>query len=283
VTVLGTVTLTNLPATAITGSSATLNATLVGNGTTHTVLAYWNTLNAGTSAALWTNSTSVGVWTNQGLTNLTCVVTGLLANRQYYFTFRATNALQNVWATNVLTYTTLGPPTASFTAAPTNGYAPLRVVFTDTSTGSITNREWNFGDGNTFSATAQTVVTNLYVDPGINTVTLLTLGSGGAATHWHTGLIHVAAVPVPAFAGPNGLSVDAEGVVSLTFIALAGLRYRLLLKNDLHTTNAWAPVTPPLPDGWTNGANAPITLQDTTGTAVAQRFYRIETKSLSAP
>jgi hypothetical protein len=71
--------------------------------------------------------------------------------------------------------------------------------------------------------------------------------------------------------------------VSLSFNALAGLRYRLLLKSDLQSTNAWTSVTPPLPDGWTNGANAAIALQDATSIGASQRFYRIEAKSLSAP
>jgi hypothetical protein len=72
-------------------------------------------------------------------------------------------------------------------------------------------------------------------------------------------------------------------VVSLSFNGLAGLRYRLVLKNDLQSSNAWASVTPPMPDGWTNGADAVITLQDATSAGVEQRFYRIESKSVSAP
>jgi len=66
----------------------------------------------------------------------------------------------------------------------------------------------------TFSATAQTVVTNLYVDPGINTV------HSSRSQRWRgdplaTGLIHVAAVPRPGVRGPNGFERDAGGVVSL--------------------------------------------------------------------
>ena len=126
-------------------------------------------------------------------------------------------------------------------------------------------------------------MTNVYANPGLYPVTLIASGSSGAATNVQTGLINVAAVPAPAFAGPNALSVDAGGVISLTFNGLAGLRYRLLLTSDLQSTNAWAVVTPPMPDGWTNGANAAITLQDGTSVGAGQRFYRIEVKSLSAP
>ena len=38
-------------------------------------------------------------------------------------------------------------PTASFTASPTSGTAPLNVQFTDTSTGAPTSWAWTFGDG----------------------------------------------------------------------------------------------------------------------------------------
>ena len=43
-------------------------------------------------------------------------------------------------------------PTASFTAAPTSGTAPLTVQFTDTSTGGPTSWAWDFGDGSTSTA-----------------------------------------------------------------------------------------------------------------------------------
>ncbi|HKW30182.1 MAG TPA: PKD domain-containing protein [Verrucomicrobiae bacterium] len=40
-------------------------------------------------------------------------------------------------------------PTASFTANPTSGQAPLTVQFTDTSSGNPVSWNWNFGDGST--------------------------------------------------------------------------------------------------------------------------------------
>ena len=45
------------------------------------------------------------------------------------------------------------PPVASFTGNPTIGTGPLNVTFTDTSTGSITNRFWDFGDSSTTNVT----------------------------------------------------------------------------------------------------------------------------------
>src|ERR1043166_1211914 len=43
-------------------------------------------------------------------------------------------------------------PTANFTANPTSGQVPLTVQFTDTSTGTISVWDWNFGDGSAHSS-----------------------------------------------------------------------------------------------------------------------------------
>src|SRR5262249_15871603 len=50
-------------------------------------------------------------------------------------------------STNPVTGTGAVVPVALFSGSPTNGAAPLTVTFTDTSTGTITNRNWSFGDG----------------------------------------------------------------------------------------------------------------------------------------
>ena len=105
--------LTNAPATGVTAESAVLNATLRSTGTLYQVSAFWNTVNGGTNAALWTNSAYVGAWTNLTATNLSFTATGLAPNKTYYFTFRATNTVDTMWATNVQSFTTvpLIPPT----------------------------------------------------------------------------------------------------------------------------------------------------------------------------
>ncbi len=41
----------------------------------------------------------------------------------------------------------LSPPVADFTASPTSGCLPLMVAFTDLSTGTVTNWNWDFGAG----------------------------------------------------------------------------------------------------------------------------------------
>jgi len=69
-------------------------------------------------------------------------------------------------------------PVANFTANPTSGPAPLAVQFTDTSTGSINTRSWDFGDGSGGS-TAQNP-SHTYTNPGTYTVTLTVTGPGGS-------------------------------------------------------------------------------------------------------
>jgi PKD repeat protein len=72
-------------------------------------------------------------------------------------------------------YKVVSPPVAGFTADVTSGVAPLRVVFTNLSTGA-TNYGWAFGDGN-LSTTVQP--TNTYTSPATYSVTLSAVGLGG--------------------------------------------------------------------------------------------------------
>jgi PKD repeat protein len=70
------------------------------------------------------------------------------------------------------------PAVADFTATPTNGAAPLTVAFADTSTGTVTNWFWTFGDGSTNTATT-TNVTYTFTNAGAYTVTETVTGPLG--------------------------------------------------------------------------------------------------------
>jgi PKD repeat protein len=70
------------------------------------------------------------------------------------------------------------PPTASFTGTPLAGFRPLTVNFTDSSTGGITNRSWDFGNGFTTNTTA-TNFSFIYNSAGTNTVKLTVTGPLG--------------------------------------------------------------------------------------------------------
>jgi len=101
------ITLTNSAATGYFGpasSSAVLNAALSCPGSVYQVYAYWNTVHGGTNADQWINSAYLGSWTNAMLTNLSYAVTGLATNTGYFYTFRATNAADDLWATNVMSF-----------------------------------------------------------------------------------------------------------------------------------------------------------------------------------
>jgi len=68
-------------------------------------------------------------------------------------------------------------PVAGFSATPTSGRKPLTVSFTGTSSGAITSRSWNFGDGSTSTASNPS---HTYWRPGTYTVTLTVNGPGGS-------------------------------------------------------------------------------------------------------
>ena len=84
-------------------------------------------------------------------------------------------------------------PVASWSANPTSGVATLLVTFSDTSSGTITNRAWSFGDGGSTN-TAATNLTHAYVVAGSNLVQLIVSGPSGMGTN--TQLIIVTAYPM---------------------------------------------------------------------------------------
>ena len=77
---------------------------------------------------------------------------------------------------------------ADFSASPTSGPAPLRVNFTDQSTGDITSWSWDFGDGAT--STEQNP-SHTYTDAGTYTVSLTVTGLGGSDTEVKANFITV--------------------------------------------------------------------------------------------
>ena len=87
------------------------------------------------------------------------------------------------------------PPVADFSGSPTAGVAPLAVTFTDNSTGNITNRFWDFGDGSATNTTA-TSVSYTYSAIGTNSVSLTVFGLGGSSITNRLGYIIVSNVVV---------------------------------------------------------------------------------------
>jgi len=72
-------------------------------------------------------------------------------------------------------------PKADFEASPTYGTAPLTVTFTDKSTGTITQWEWDFDNDGNVDSTVQNP-TYIYSNPGWYTVKLTVTGPLGSDT-----------------------------------------------------------------------------------------------------
>jgi PKD repeat protein len=106
-------------------------------------------------------------------------------------------------------------PVGDFAATPAGGPAPLTVNFTDTSDGSPTEWNWNFGDGTPVS-TEQSPV-HIYTAPGRYDVTLTVTNDVGANTVRQAAAVTVAeptarssaSTPLPAI----GSSAPAAGAV----------------------------------------------------------------------
>ena len=126
---------------------------------------------------------------------------------------------------NVVGTISLTPPTARFTATPTNGPAPLLVNLTDYSTGTITNRFWDFGDGVTTNTTA-TSLSHTFPTAATRTATLIVSGPGGVSTNQQT-LTISAAIPTvapPSLVPPGGTFTNAV-LVTLTCTPGTTIRY----------------------------------------------------------
>lgn len=77
---------------------------------------------------------------------------------------------------------------ASFTASPVSGIAPLGVQFTDTSSGSVATWQWNFGDGQVSSSQNPM---HTYNSPGVYSVSLTVTGASGSDTETRANYITV--------------------------------------------------------------------------------------------
>ncbi|MFT6280502.1 MAG: gliding motility-associated-like protein [Salibacteraceae bacterium] len=89
-------------------------------------------------------------------------------------------------------------PTASFSANVLDGCAPLTVEFFSSSTGSVVDCVWDFGDGNTFIGCAD--VQNVYNQAGAQTVSLTVTDINGCTSNaTYVDYINVYEVPDASF------------------------------------------------------------------------------------
>ncbi|HEX6882777.1 MAG TPA: PKD domain-containing protein [Planctomycetota bacterium] len=90
-------------------------------------------------------------------------------------------------------------PLAGFSGSPTSGTAPLAVQFTDASSGTITSRTWDFGDG---TGSSEPSPAHTYTAAGTYAVTLTVSGPNGSDGETKVGYVTVTqAAPVAGFTG----------------------------------------------------------------------------------
>ena len=131
------------------------------------------------------------------------------------------------------------PPVAGFSGSPTTGFAPLPVVFTDASSGSITNWLWSFGDGQSVTNISNASVNHTYAAGGSYTVTLTVSGAGGANADTQISYVVVSSTPTISTATRSGGSLVMGGTGNP-----AGAQYRILTSTNLTSPLAsWTPVT----------------------------------------
>jgi PKD domain/Bacterial Ig domain/Right handed beta helix region len=129
-------------------------------------------------------------------------------------------------------------PLAQFSTAPTNGFAPLQVVFADASTGGITNWLWSFGDGNTINNSANSNVTYTYAAAGNYTVSLTVSGSGGTNTSTLAGFIVASPMPVI-----GNVTLTSGHLIFGGTNCPAGVPYRILTSTNVALPLAsWLPL-----------------------------------------
>jgi PKD repeat protein len=89
-----------------------------------------------------------------------------------------------------------GAPTAAFSATPTSGTAPLKVDFSDASTGSPTSWAWDFQNDGTVDSTERNP-SFTYTQPGTYSVKLTASNAGGSDAEIKTGYVTVGSEPAP--------------------------------------------------------------------------------------
>jgi PKD repeat protein len=129
------------------------------------------------------------------------------------------------------------PSVSSLAASVTNGFGPLTVVFSDSTSGSATNWVWNFGNGTIITNTTAGNVTNTYTLTGSFTVTLTVYGPGGSSSY---SVAHfIVTSPTPNIS----LMTSTGQLIFNGSNCPAGVQYRILSSTNVQTTLAnWTPV-----------------------------------------
>lgn len=159
--------------------------------------------------------------------------------------------------------TVVSPPSAGTVAGSvTNGFSPLKVIFTNSATsGTITNWVWNFGNGTIITNTTGSDVTNTYAAAGDYTVTLTVYGPGGSSA------VTLANYIVSSPAAQITAALAAGKFVLSGTNCPAGVEYRILGATSLSPAS-WTPLA-------TNYVLSNGTFAYTNSTANSAGFFRL--------
>ena len=113
------------------------------------------------------------------------------------------------------------PPLADFSGSPVSGFVPLTVSFADSSTGLITNRFWDFGDGSSTNPTTLNV-SHVYTNAGIYTVSLVVSGSNGSSTNTRVNYVVASLQPLAQWTFSAGAATDLISDAGGYTFAVAG-------------------------------------------------------------
>jgi len=130
-------------------------------------------------------------------------------------------------------------PTAVFTPDVADGTAPLTVTFTDASTGDITDRLWDFGDGGTSTEVSPVYI---YNTAGTYTVTLTVNGPGGTSNAQSMITVNAAPVAPTAVFTPDVTDGTAPLMVTFTDTSTGDITDRLWDFGDGTTSTEVSPM-----------------------------------------
>ena len=138
-------------------------------------------------------------------------------------------------------------PVPGFSGTPTNIFVTQTVVFTNTSTGDITNSAWTFGDGNVTNLSGANVTNNVshvYSNAGPDTVSLTVSGNGGSSNLTQIAYITVkpkVSIGQPVLSGGNLILSGTNGPANQPYRILSSTNVALPLAGWLPVyTNVFA-------------------------------------------